>query len=214
MTEVKILLEGYTNADKKNADEEESTRCTSTLIRSDNMIIISDPGVLTSQQIMIDALAKENLTVNDITHVFITHSHMDHYRNIGMFPTAKAIDYWGIWYEDKIDDLPEKLNNDISVVNTPGHNYDNLTMIVKTDNGKIAIVGDLWWSERGPEIDPYASDMIELKKSRTKILELAGYIIPGHGKMFKIVLKFPRGLKGPGEDATKQTVRKKVPVLL
>jgi glyoxylase-like metal-dependent hydrolase (beta-lactamase superfamily II) len=185
MTEVKILLEGYTNADRKKAGEEESTRCTTALIRSDDMIIISDPGVLASQQIMIDALAKENLTVADITHVFITHSHMDHYRNIGMFPTAKAIDYWGIWHEDKVDDLPEKINEDISIINTPGHNYDNLTMIIETAEGKTAIVGDLWWSERGPDIDPFASDMAKLKESRSKVLDIADNIIPGHGKIFK-----------------------------
>ena len=186
MTEVKILLEGYTNADHKKVGEEESSRCTTTLIQNGDMIIISDPGILANQQIMIDALAKENLTVADITHVFITHSHMDHYRNIGMFPTAKAIDYWGIWHEDKVDNLPKKLTDDIAIVNTPGHNYDNLTMIVTTAEGKIAIVGDLWWSERGPDIDPFASDMVKLRKSRLKILAMADYIIPGHGKMFAV----------------------------
>ena len=40
--------------------------------------------------------------------------------------------------------------------------------------------------ENYPEIDPYASDMKKLKESRKKLLELADYIIPGHGKMFKV----------------------------
>lgn len=186
MTKVKVLFEGYTNADCRNLGEEETSRCTSTIIKSDDMIILSDPGILKSQQLMIDALAEENLTADDITHVFITHSHMDHYRNIGMFGTAKAIDYWGIWHEDKVDNLPEKINSDITIINTPGHSYDGLTMLVKTEDGTVAIVGDLWWNEKGPVNDPYASNPIELKASRSKILEMANFILPGHGKMFTV----------------------------
>lgn len=185
MTEVKILLEGFTNADRRDAGEEEITRCTTTLIKSDDMIILSDPGVLESQQFLIDALSNENLTLNDVTHVFITHSHMDHYRNLGMFAKAKAIDYWGVWDGATIDEYPEQFSKDIKIIKTPGHSIDGLTMLVQTNNGIIAIVGDLWWSYRGPENDPYAIDMTKLKESRQKILGLADQIVPGHGKMFK-----------------------------
>jgi len=51
--------------------------------------MIVDPGVLESQQILIDKLKEQELSVNDINIVCITHSHIDHYRNIGMFPEAK-----------------------------------------------------------------------------------------------------------------------------
>lgn len=186
MAEVKVLLNGFTNADRREAGEEELTRCTTALIFDGDNIIISDPGILESQQILIDTLAKENLTVNDITHVFITHSHMDHYRNIGMFPDAKAIDYWGIWHGGKCDDLPDDLSKDIKIIKTPGHNYDGLTMLVKTGKGAIAIVGDLWWSSRGPSFDKFASDMEALNESRKKVLEQADYIIPGHGPMYAV----------------------------
>jgi len=183
--EVKILLTGYTNADCRGKGEEETTRCTTTLIRDGKFVIISDPGVLESQQILINALARENLTVTDITHVFITHSHMDHYRNIGMFSDAIAIDYWGLWEGAKNEKLPEKLSDNINFIKTPGHSYDGMTMIAKTNDGKIAVVGDLWWSERGPAQDPYANNLNELKKSREKIPALADFIIPGHGEMFR-----------------------------
>jgi len=183
---VKILLEGFTNADRRDKDEDEITRCTTTIIKTDDMIILSDPGVLESQQIMVDALAKENLTINDITHVFITHSHMDHYRNIGMFPSAKSVDYWGLWDGAKCDEITEQFSKDIKIIKTPGHSYDGLTMIIDVNEEKIAIAGDLWWNNQGPDFDPYASDMNKLKESRAKVLKLADYIIPGHGKMFKV----------------------------
>ena len=62
--------------------------------------MVVDPGILKSQQELVNALAKENLTVEDVNFVFITHSHIDHYRNIGMFPKAKTLEYFGIWDED------------------------------------------------------------------------------------------------------------------
>jgi len=34
--------------------------------------------------------------------------------------------------------------------------------------------------------NPYANDLDRLQKSRIKVLELADYIIPGHGKIFKV----------------------------
>lgn len=185
MAEVKIILEGFTNADKKAEGEDEKTRCTMTLVRDDDLVILSDPGVLDDQKILIDALAKEDLNINDVTHVFITHSHMDHYRNLGMFPRAIAIDYWGLWDGAKCEDRPEKLTNNIEIIETPGHSSDGLTMLIKTDKGTTAVVGDLWWSERGPENDPYASDPEKLIESRQKVSELADLIIPGHGGMFR-----------------------------
>ena len=34
--------------------------------------------------------------------------------------------------------------------------------------------------------DPYMKNEKQLMESRNKILEIADYIIPGHGKMFKV----------------------------
>lgn len=182
MTEVKILIEGYTTADTA----EEKSCPTITLVRDKDLIMIVDPGVLEDQKILVDKLKEENLTVNDINVVCITHSHIDHYRNIGMFPTAKTLEYWGLWYENKVEDWNPQFTDDIQIIKTPGHNYDNITLLVKTEKGIVAIVGDIFWKENFPEDDPYASDKEKLKESRKKVLEIADYIIPGHGKMFKV----------------------------
>jgi len=185
MAEVKILIEGFTNADSSEG-QEEKTCSTISLIRDDGINIIVDPGVLDSQQDLIDKLREEGLSIDDIDIVFITHSHMDHYRNIGMFPKAKALDYWGLWDGQSVDDYPDQITDNIEVIKTPGHNYDCLTLLVKTDKGVIAVVGDVFWKENYPEKDPYASDLEKLEESRKKVLELADYIIPGHGGMYEI----------------------------
>lgn len=196
MAEVKILLEGFTNSDSRKEGEDEKTRCTSTLIieehaalnltGGDRLVILTDPGVLDDQKIMEDALLENGLLIDDITHIFLTHNHPDHHRNVGMFPGAKMIEYFGLWDGAKCYDRPEKMSENIEIIETPGHSYDGLTMLVETEKGKVAIAGDLWWSKRGPENDPYASDADKLKRSRAEVLKLADYIIPGHGGIFKV----------------------------
>lgn len=185
-TKIKVLVTGMTNADSKAISQAEETCSTSVITTDQNYRIITDPGVLKDRKILIDALEKEGLKPEEITHIFLTHSHIDHYRNIGIFPDAKVIEYWGIWNEATVDDRPEKLTDNISIIETPGHSRDGLTMLVKTDEGTIAICGDVFWKENYPEIDPYAEDLNQLKKSRELVLQSADFVIPGHGKMFKV----------------------------
>jgi glyoxylase-like metal-dependent hydrolase (beta-lactamase superfamily II) len=185
MAKVKILIEGYTTADTAESGEEK-TCPTITLVKDKDIVMVVDPGVLEDQKILTDALKNEGLTINDVNIVCITHSHIDHYRNIGMFPKAKTLEYWGLWDKNTVEDWEEQFTDDIKIVKTPGHNYDGITLLVKTDEGNIAICGDVFWKENFPENDAYASDMELLEKSRKQVLEMADYVIPGHSGMFKV----------------------------
>ncbi len=185
MAEVKILIQGYTNADTKDSGEER-TCSTITLIKDGDLVMVVDPGVLEDQQMLVDALKKEGLTIDDVNIVCITHSHIDHYRNIGMFPRAKTLEYWGLWNKNTVDDWQEQFTPDIKIIKTPGHNYDGITLLVNTNKGIIAICGDVFWKKNFPENDDYASDPEKLAESRKKILDLADWVIPGHGEMFKV----------------------------
>ncbi len=186
MTEVKILIQGWTNADSVEKGEEENDACTTSLVLAGEYRILVDPGVLNDQQILVDSLAKEGLAIKDITHIFITHSHIDHYRNVGMFPaTTPVVEYWGEWIGGKPKERPKNIGPDIEIIKTPGHSYDGLSMLVKTDKGTVAIVGDVFWKENYPDKDPYALDNEKLSESRKKVLTLSDYIIPGHGGVYK-----------------------------
>lgn len=182
MAEVKVLVEGYTS----NDFGEEKTCSTISLIKDGELNIVVDPGVLSDQKILVDGLANQGLSVEDIDVVCITHSHIDHYRNIGMFPKAKILEYFGLWDKDTVQDWDENFTDDIKIIKTPGHNYDGITFLVKTDNGTIAVCGDVFWKEKFPEDDPYASDSKKLKESRKKVEQLADWIIPGHAGMYKV----------------------------
>lgn len=92
---VDILIEGYTNAVGQKMQKGQERSCpTVSLVRDNSVVIVVDPGVLENQQILINKLEEHGLSVNDVTHIFVTHSHLDHYRNIGMFPEAKVVEFF------------------------------------------------------------------------------------------------------------------------
>jgi len=186
--EVKILVEGYTNADEVGETGEERTCPTISLVRDGDLAMVVDPGVLEDQRILIDALSEHGLGVEDINVVCITHSHIDHFRNIGMFPNAKALEYFGVWDKNTVRDWSERFSPNIQIVVTPGHNDTDITLLVATEDGIVAICGDVFWKEnypQNPADDMFASKPEELKKSREMVLNVADWIIPGHGKMYK-----------------------------
>lgn len=191
--EVKVLIKGYTSADSVADLGEELTQPTITLIKDDGLVIIVDPGIIKNQNVLVSALKKHNLSINDVNVVCITHSHLDHYRNVGMFPNAKVLEYFGLWEGNAIHDWNENFSTNINIIRTPGHDYSAITLFVKTDPksdypGIIAICGDNFWKENypeRPEDDPFASDCEKLKQSREIILKTADWIIPGHAGIYK-----------------------------
>lgn len=141
MAEVKVLIPGYFTGDSPDA----RTCSTISLIKDGQIIMVVDPGTSKNQEVIIEALKKECLMINDINWVFLTHSHIDHYRNIGMFPNVKTLEYWGIWEGDKeAIDWKEQFTDDIKIIKTPGHDKTSITLLVKTDKGVVALLGRLW----------------------------------------------------------------------
>lgn len=185
MAKVKILVQGYTNADAKKAIGQEKTCPTITLVVDKNIVMVVDPGALDSQKILVDALAKEGYSVDDVNLVCITHSHAHHYLNVGMFPKAKVLEYFGLWTGGVVEDWQEDFTRDIQILKTPGHDYTGITLLVKTDDGVVAICGDVFWKENSPEFDMYASDQKALQHSRQLVQKMSHWIIPGHAGMFR-----------------------------
>jgi glyoxylase-like metal-dependent hydrolase (beta-lactamase superfamily II) len=186
---LKILIEGCSNADSVAETGTEKTQPTVTLVKDDGIVMVVDPGTLESQQVLVDALKKENVSVEDVNTVCITHSHLDHYRNIGMFPNAKTLEFFGLWNKNTVDEWQEKFSTNIQIARTPGHDYTDITLFVTTNEGLVAICGDVFWKEdypHDPEDDAFASDPAELARSRQMILKMADWVIPGHGPMFRV----------------------------
>jgi glyoxylase-like metal-dependent hydrolase (beta-lactamase superfamily II) len=194
MTKLKILIKGYV----KEENNEEFASSTTTLIQENNLNIIVDPGM--NRELLIESLEKEGLSLNDIDYVVLTHYHLDHSLLAGIFENAKVVDSGSIYsFDGKIIDHDGRVpNTDIEIIETPGHDPFHCTVLVKTEDfGRIAIAADVFWWEDNQEQktnkesllnhkDPYMKNKKQLTNSRKKVLELADYIIPGHGKMFKV----------------------------
>lgn len=184
MAQAKILITGYLVSEKAGR-----TCATVTLVRDGKLTMVIDPGTVSSPKVLVAALKKEGLSLNDINTVGLTHSHVDHYKNVALFTKAKVIDYWGCWDGDKWTRPGLRLSPNVTIVKTPGHSPDSITYLVKTGKGLVAICGDVFWKEGRPKNDPYANDKKKLKQSQAKLLKIADWIIPGHGKMFRVIKK-------------------------
>lgn len=193
MAEIKILIEGYAKEMKKGWIAS-STTC---LITVEDKKIITDPGC--NREKLLEALGKEKLATDDIDYVFLSHCHPDHILLAGIFEKAKFVTFDTNLIYDKdlmIEFNKHEMGKDIEIIETPGHVMEHLSLLVDTPNGKIAVAGDvIWWvEEEKQELDINQKDhsqakgmsMEKLVESRKKLLDLADYIIPGHGKMFKV----------------------------
>jgi len=126
-----------------------------------------------------------------------------------MFSNAKSIDYYGVWDKTTIVTWTENLTDNIRILHTPGHDYTSITIFVTTKDGIVAICGDVFWKEnypQNPKDDVFASNIDRLKDSREMVLQMADWVIPGHGPMYKI-----DKTKGKGEN---QEIKKENKVVI
>lgn len=206
MAKVTVLVEGFTNADAKELLGHQKTCPTITLVVDKEIVMVVDPGALDNQKILVDALAREGYLVEDVNMVCITHSHAHHYMNVGMFPKAKVLEYFGLWTGGAVQDWQENFTDDIQILKTPGHDYSGITLFVKTDKGVVAICGDVFWKENEPEFDMYASDQKALTHSRELVIKMSQWIIPGHAGMYK-TKQVPAGWAKPSLTAPAKPIQ-------
>lgn len=197
MNKLNILIEGYAHPTE---DGNYKASPTTSLIYHNGLKILVDPGA--NKDMLLDALAKEGVTTTDIDIVFLSHYHPDHFLNIRLFPDKDLYDGSMIWRNDlEIAYSGNIPGTEIQVISTPGHSPEDCSLLFIDDTlGKVCIAPDVFWWEDGKQetdtledllnlIDPFATDTTALHESRKKVLALADWIVPGHGKMFKNELK-------------------------
>lgn len=195
--EVVILKIGFSKLNK--AGTEMLANCTCTLLKGPKNIII-DTMTAWDGSFLISALARHDLTPEDIDWVVCTHGHSDHIGNNSLFLKAKhivgtSISKREIYFLHDFNKNPEYVIHDgVKVLHTPGHTLSDVSLIVdkrKTTMGTVAIVGDLFENK-----DDISDDNIWLnagsenpdlqRKNRKTIINLANIVIPGHGDLFAV----------------------------
>ena len=193
MEKVVVLVAGYAHPNKNG---EYIASCSSTLIYSNGKKVLVDPG--TNAKLLLAALAKEKVAPLDLDLVFLSHYHPDHFLNLSVLPQLDLYDGTLIWSKDRELNYSEKIpGTNIQLLPTPGHAPEHTSLLVETDDmGTVCVAQDVFWWEDGKQKDrtyfdllnledQFATDLPALKQSREKVLEIADWIIPGHGKMFK-----------------------------
>jgi glyoxylase-like metal-dependent hydrolase (beta-lactamase superfamily II) len=185
MAKVKVLVDGYFDWISDNKLKASSNVV---LIQDSGKNIIVDTGNRVVKDKIIKSLKEENLTPEDIDIVVNTHSHSDHRDNNNIFPNATVYVYQNTIKDDIYDFFPVVKSIQIApqtkVIQATGHTDEDLTVIVDTDDGVYGVVGDLFKNE-DEDVD-FCTDETKLKESQIKVRALSDFIIPGHGKTFKV----------------------------
>jgi glyoxylase-like metal-dependent hydrolase (beta-lactamase superfamily II) len=167
---------------------------TVSLIRDADRVIVVDPGMVPTRSAILDPLAALGVSPEDVTDVVLSHHHPDHTVNIALFGEVPVHDYQAIYTRDVWDDRPADgvhLAPSVRLIETPGHTPQDLTVLVGTADGVVALT-HLWWSDSGPLEDPYAPDVDQLRAQRVRVLAVADRIVPGHGAPFTPGPETPR----------------------
>lgn len=193
MYEVIVLKQGYNISDGPGLMRASGTI---TLVKGNQNIIV-DTGSPWDKQLIIDGLEKFGLKPEEINFVVCTHGHSDHVGNNNLFPNAVHIMSYDVCVGDQYllhqfdQGIPYEIDDFVEVLPTPGHTGRDVSVIVRdTAKGTIAIAGDLFecfedledptiWQENSEKPE-------EQEANRIGILQLADYIIPGHGEMFRV----------------------------
>jgi glyoxylase-like metal-dependent hydrolase (beta-lactamase superfamily II) len=184
MATVDVLIAGHV----QQTDAGQSVHPSVSLVRDGDLVVVVDPGILSDPALLTGALAEHDTAVDDVTHVFVTHHHLDHTRHVGMFPRALVVDvdsiYDGsLWLDHDGDG--HHLSEDVWVIETPGHAQECAALVVRTADGTVVLTHAWWFSDMTPERDPLAWSQESLERSRERILEIADIVVPGHGPAFR-----------------------------
>ena len=165
---------------------------TSTLIRTDDRLIVVDTSSKEMRPALKIALKQIGVFAKDVDTVVLTHNHNDHTGNCDMFPNAKVLIHSG---EDHPRRGAEIVDGDLSLAkgielrHTPGHSWDSMSVFVEGPDRKYVIAGDAI-----PLEDNYRKNVppalhvckdLAMKSIKT-ISDYADVIVPGHGGPFKI----------------------------
>jgi len=189
---VKVLKEGYSAAEGAGALRADGTI---TLIVGAHRVLV-DTGGPWDREAVVDRLARERLAPADIDHVVCTHGHSDHVGNLSLFPHATLI----VSHDVSRGDLylahpfaegePYRIDDEVEVIATPGHTSQDVSVVVRTDDGVFVIAGDLF--ECREDLDDeslwraVSEDPRRQARSRACVLDIADFIVPGHGAMFTV----------------------------
>jgi glyoxylase-like metal-dependent hydrolase (beta-lactamase superfamily II) len=179
-----------------------SVICTCTLIDGADFRLIVDPSLANADEMASELDRRSGLKPADISAVFITHEHGDHFAGISHFDKARWLAGPEVAkilnatrkFPKTIEPVTGKLFDAVDVLPTPGHTIGLNSLRFDCNGHSVAVVGDAvatedFWRERRAF---YNSVDFELSaRSMDKIARVADFVIPGHDNYFLTVGRRP-----------------------
>ncbi|XP_061194176.1 metallo-beta-lactamase domain-containing protein 1-like [Saccostrea echinata] len=199
--EVVVIKEGY----NKPKDTGQQRASAISLIKGPKNIIV-DTGNPWDKDFILDGLKKNGLSPEKINYCVCTHGHSDRVGNLSIFSNAVHILSYDVCVGDQYHmhdfktGIPYEIDDDVEVVPTPGHTGSDVSVIVSnTGLGTVAVTGNLFECFEDLEEPSLWQDVSEnpelQQEGRIKVLEKADYIVPAHGKMFKVPDEYKKSMR-------------------
>jgi len=194
------IIEGYCN---ETGAANAWMACGSvTLVKQGSLNILVDCGSPWDSARLVDELKRHDVHPRNVQYVVCTHGHIDHIGNLNLFTESQILldtdfgtkpGFYGT--HNYAGDRAFPISEHIDVILTPGHTHRDLSVIVRNveDRGTIVIAGDLFESEADLENDQLwqqtSYDPKLQAQSRRLVLEMADWIVPGHGPVFQVPIE-------------------------
>ncbi|MHC4536116.1 MAG: MBL fold metallo-hydrolase [Planctomycetota bacterium] len=169
--------------------------CTCTLITGEGFRILVDPSLAEAADMVKELDRRTGTKPRDITAVFVTHKHGDHFAGINHFPDSKWLAAPAVAEilnkSGKLPHLVEgitgKLFNAVEVIHTPGHTNTHHGLHFDCGRLSIVIAGDSvatqdFFRERRGYFN--AVDFELSARTMDKLAAMADIIVPGHDNYF------------------------------
>jgi len=169
--------------------------CTSTVVQGEGFRLIVDPSLASAEEMARELDRRTGLKPGDITAVFITHEHGDHWFGLAHFPEARWLAAPDVAAAlNKTNHLPKpvesatgRLFDDLEIMPTPGHTLSHHSLRFDGEGMSVVLAGDSvptrdFWRERRGYYN--CVDFALSAKTMDRIASLADVIVPGHDNYF------------------------------
>lgn len=186
--------------------------CNVTLVQAEKNILF-DTGHFADRSLLISELRKRGLKPRDVDIVILSHLHYDHCLSIDLFKKAEVVisseelKYASSSKPQKLGDfyIPRhvvdmlkgrevieaeegtEIEEDVYLLETPGHTPGSISLVVEERNGRTVIAGDAAknaWEFKHNRLETFYGEEADAVRSIKKLKKVADLVIPGHDRCF------------------------------
>lgn len=174
-----------------------SAICTCTLITGQDFRLLVDPSLSDAADMARELDRRTGLALQDVSDVFVTHKHGDHFAGIRHFPQAQWLAAPAVAeilnqtqrLPRSIEGSPGRLHKAVDVIPTPGHTHTHHSLRFHCEGLSIVVAGDAvptqdFFRERRAYFN--AVDFALSASTMDGIASQADIVVPGHDNFFLV----------------------------